>query len=276
MNNLERLKISQRYLSSRLFNKCFDKISNFFYIKPILSFLFLSAFFTLVLYFTIFFIIYFFDEKIFHFAKQLPFFWIFIAQVLNNLGNSNYIFVLSFLLGTFAFLAKRFSFQKKIRTVWRIIFQHSILIFSTAFFSGIIAQLLKYSIGRARPKLIETMGVFAIKGFTSEATFASLPSGHSVTIFAMTYLMSIYFPQNKIIFYFCALCISFSRSLIGSHYLSDIVAGAVLGIVCAHLTVKIFALKKIAIIEKQGRFFPVRVKTIFFFKYYLNKIERIK
>jgi undecaprenyl-diphosphatase len=57
----------------------------------------------------------------------------------------------------------------------------------------------------------------------------SFPSGHTITAFAMAASLSAFYPELTIGLYFCALSIAASRILLGMHFLSDVLAGAVLG-----------------------------------------------
>lgn len=57
----------------------------------------------------------------------------------------------------------------------------------------------------------------------------SFPSGHTITAFAWAVPVSLFFPDLAAGLYFCALSIGLSRILLGMHFLSDVLAGAVLG-----------------------------------------------
>jgi undecaprenyl-diphosphatase len=57
----------------------------------------------------------------------------------------------------------------------------------------------------------------------------SFPSGHSITAFATAVPVSAQFPEMTGGLFFCAASIAASRVLLGMHFLSDVVAGAILG-----------------------------------------------
>lgn len=57
----------------------------------------------------------------------------------------------------------------------------------------------------------------------------SFPSGHTMTAFAVAIPLMLYYHELTITLLFCALSIALSRILLGMHFLSDVVAGAVLG-----------------------------------------------
>ena len=57
----------------------------------------------------------------------------------------------------------------------------------------------------------------------------SFPSGHTMTAFAATGQMAAHFPQAAPMLYFCAGSIALSRVALGMHFLSDVLAGGLLG-----------------------------------------------
>ena len=57
----------------------------------------------------------------------------------------------------------------------------------------------------------------------------SFPSGHTMTAFAVAVPLSLFYPTLSIGLFFCALSIAMSRILLGMHFLSDVVAGALIG-----------------------------------------------
>jgi undecaprenyl-diphosphatase len=57
----------------------------------------------------------------------------------------------------------------------------------------------------------------------------SFPSGHTITAFAMSVSLSLMFPAHLPVLMFCAVSIAISRVILGMHFLSDVVAGALIG-----------------------------------------------
>jgi undecaprenyl-diphosphatase len=95
--------------------------------------------------------------------------------------------------------------------------------------AGLIANLAKNIIGRARPKLFDTVGPYEFKLFAFDPNYASLPSGHATNIFAFATVIAILWPRARVLLYTLAAWIAASRVLSGQHYFTDIALGAILG-----------------------------------------------
>lgn len=57
----------------------------------------------------------------------------------------------------------------------------------------------------------------------------SFPSGHSITAFAIALSLGLYYPALLLGLLFCAASVAASRVILGLHYLSDVVAGLLIG-----------------------------------------------
>jgi undecaprenyl-diphosphatase len=62
----------------------------------------------------------------------------------------------------------------------------------------------------------------------------SFPSGHTITAFAVAVSLAHFYPDLLIGLLFCALSVTASRILMGMHFLSDVVAGALIGTLLAY------------------------------------------
>lgn len=91
------------------------------------------------------------------------------------------------------------------------------------------SSLIKNILGRARPKLFDTLGPFEFQPFTFDYDFASFPSGHATTICALGACLAILWPRWRALLFALAACVAATRFLIGSHYISDVMAGGMLG-----------------------------------------------
>jgi undecaprenyl-diphosphatase len=57
----------------------------------------------------------------------------------------------------------------------------------------------------------------------------SFPSGHTITGFAIALSLGLYYPTLLVGLIFCALSVAASRVILGLHFLSDVVAGVLIG-----------------------------------------------
>lgn len=110
--------------------------------------------------------------------------------------------------------------------------------------AGLIANLTKNILGRARPKLFETSGPLDFNFFAFDPDYASLPSGHATNIFAFATVIGMLWPKGRVLLYTLAVWIAASRVLIGQHYVTDIVLGAILGTVFPYLVRERFAARR--------------------------------
>lgn len=105
--------------------------------------------------------------------------------------------------------------------------------FAAVAVAGILNNILKLCIGRARPKLHDMAGTLHFEPFTPGYDFASFPSGHSTTIGAVAMVLMLWFPRWRApILALCALA-ALTRVAALAHYPSDVVAGFLLGLLYA-------------------------------------------
>lgn len=89
---------------------------------------------------------------------------------------------------------------------------------------------LKRTTGRKRPCSIEP---HCWSSLLPPDQF-SFPSGHTITAFAVSVPLMLHFPELTAALLFCALSIALSRILLGMHFLSDVLAGAFIGLLLGY------------------------------------------
>jgi hypothetical protein len=106
----------------------------------------------------------------------------------------------------------------------------SIELFQALAYSEVVTQLLKMTVGRARPYLNQGPGVFH-PFIGSSADFNSFPSGHSTSAFALSAVMARHAKTLplKILSFVPAGFTLFSRVYQDKHWVSDELIGAALG-----------------------------------------------
>ena len=160
---------------------------------------------------------------------------------LSAIGQSNYMFALSGLVGCGALLARTLLRHRRFDAVLTALSERALYVFATLATGGIAAQLIKHIIGRARPRFIEAFGPYHFDMLSMKNSLASFPSGHTTTVFSMAVALGYLAPRLRVPLFGLAAAIALSRVVVQAHYVSDIVAGATLGIVAALLVARFFA-----------------------------------
>ena len=104
-------------------------------------------------------------------------------------------------------------------------------IFCAVAFSNLVTEVLKYGIGRGRPFVGGEANAFHFSHFAGNPAYYSFPSGHATTAFALAMAVSAVWPQARAAMAIYALIIAVSRLVLLAHHPSDVVAGAMVGIV---------------------------------------------
>ena len=149
---------------------------------------------------------------------------------ITSLGDSLWYFLICVLLIVFVFV------YEKVRIKCTISFKETkkILYFTllSLFFTGVVTQIIKHIVGRPRPNHANINGVFGFDFLSLESAFHSFPSGHTSTIFILAIILSVLIPKLKYFFYIFGSAIAFSRVVVGAHFFTDVIAGAVVAFIC--------------------------------------------
>ncbi len=96
--------------------------------------------------------------------------------------------------------------------------------------AGLMDQLLKNTVCRARPSAPDAGAFFSnFPCVPAKYAYASFPSGHATTAFATAVLLTLWYPRWAGVWLGLAALVGLSRVLLGSHFPSDVLAGALLG-----------------------------------------------
>jgi len=103
------------------------------------------------------------------------------------------------------------------------------VLLSIVFACGFV-KVLKVLIGRGRPIFADPM-LFNVCSDLKD--FQSMPSGHTAVSFAVLVMLGMLFPRIKWATWTLAIIIGVSRVYIGMHWVSDVILGAFIGMLCA-------------------------------------------
>jgi undecaprenyl-diphosphatase len=108
---------------------------------------------------------------------------------------------------------------------------------------SLVDTIIKRMIGRARPLVGGSLDPYLFSPFKWTAEYASLPSGHATTAFAVVVAFGTLWPRARTVLWIYALLIAASRVALTAHYPSDVLAGAAMGVVGALIVRRWFALR---------------------------------
>lgn len=120
-----------------------------------------------------------------------------------------------------------FFFRKKDRSL-------AVLLTIAVVVSSIVVGVIKDAVGRERP-----YQVLDVRQLVDEHDNRSFPSNHAQLSFLLAAIVFRFYRKFGIILFFIALLISFGRIYLGVHYPSDVMGGALIGILLAILILKI-------------------------------------
>lgn len=192
-----------------------------------------------------------FDEEAARAARQFPMYVYSIFATITRVGDSAWILILTG-VGTLAALSWAASLGHLIeRRALEVLAGRSAFIFASVALSGILSQIIK-RVGRARPKLLDNGGPFQFDFLSFKSTWASFASGHAITSFALATALAVLFPRWRVPLFAAAALVACSRVIIGSHYPSDVVAGATIGVAVVVLMHRSLAARDMIFSSRSG------------------------
>jgi undecaprenyl-diphosphatase len=131
-------------------------------------------------------------------------------------------------------------------------------IFFAVLVAVLTSEVLKYAIGRSRPFVGGDANAFYYEHFSGSPAFASLPSGHATTAFALAFAVSAVWRKATLVMFVYAVLICLSRIVLLAHHPSDVVGGALTGVIGAMFVRYWFAARRLGFkIGRDGSIYPL-------------------
>lgn len=183
--------------------------------------------------------------------------WLWPVRILTDFGKSAYVlWSLAAILFAIALLfppARGTARSVLIGFGTRILF-----IFFSVLLPVLTGEIIKDIVGRGRPFVGGQANAFNFAHFAGTEAYASFPSGHSITAFALAFAVSAVWPQLRMIMFIYAVVIAVSRLVLLAHHPSDVVAGALIGVIGAMFVRYWFAARHLAFtIRRDGGIEPL-------------------
>ena len=94
-------------------------------------------------------------------------------------------------------------------------------------------EMIKWIVGRGRPFVGGKANPFNFVHFAGTEAYASFPSAHAITAFALAFAVGAVWRRTRVAMIAYALLIASTRLVLLAHHPSDVVAGALIGVVGA-------------------------------------------
>lgn len=116
--------------------------------------------------------------------------------------------------------------------VWQRLVRGGLLLLLTMLTGGLITLVLKHAVARARPSQLLEHGFYGLATPFSGSPFNSFPSSHTLTAFAVAAVLAKLLPAWRWPLLALAAVVATCRILTLEHFLSDVVAAALIALAC--------------------------------------------
>jgi membrane-associated phospholipid phosphatase len=133
----------------------------------------------------------------------------------------------------------------KARTLWLRFGVRIQFVFFAVLVPVLSGEVIKWIVGRGRPFVGGKANAFNFQHFAGTEAYASLPSAHAITSAALAFAVAALWPRTRIPMIVYAVLVAGSRLVLLAHHPSDVVAGALIGVVGAMIVRYWFAIRRL-------------------------------
>jgi undecaprenyl-diphosphatase len=178
-------------------------------------------------------------------------------RILTDFGKTKYVlWVLAAMLLAVALVSPRL--RGTLRSLLLGLGTRVQFLFFAVLVSALAGELIKWMVGRGRPFVGGESNAFNFAHFSGSDAYMSFPSGHANTAFALAFAVSAIWPQARPVMIVYAVSIALSRLVLLAHHPSDVVAGALVGVIGAMAVRYWFAARRLGFaIRLDGTIVPL-------------------
>ncbi|HEY0331142.1 MAG TPA: phosphatase PAP2 family protein [Rhodopseudomonas sp.] len=171
--------------------------------------------------------------------------WLWPVKIVTDFGKASYVlWALAALLLALLLITPRLAGWS--RAVLLAFGTRAQFVFFAVLVPVLAGELLKGAIGRGRPFVGGAANAFNFSYWSWSEAYSSLPSGHATTSFALAFAVAALWPRARGIMIGYAFAIAASRLVLLAHHPSDVVAGALTGVIGAMAVRYWFAARHLA------------------------------
>lgn len=178
-------------------------------------------------------------------------------RVLTDFGKSQYVlWALGLVLIVIVLLLPRLRGLS--RSIWISLGTRFQYLFFAVMVPVIAGEAIKGIVGRGRPFVGGAANPLNFALFSWKEAYSSFPSGHATAAFALAFAVVSVWPGSWLVMSIYAIAIALTRLVLLAHHPSDVVGGALLGVVGAMAVRYHFAARRLAFtIEPDGAIAPL-------------------
>jgi membrane-associated phospholipid phosphatase len=179
------------------------------------------------------------------------------VRILTDFGKDAYVlWLLAAILVVVAFVSPALAAAPRAR--WLHFGTRVQYLFLAVLVPVLAGEMIKWVAGRGRPFVGGKANAFNFAPFTGTEAYFSFPSSHAVTGFALAFAVGAVWPRARPWMLIYALLIAASRLVLLAHHPSDVVAGALIGVIGAMAVRYWFAARQLDFaIHADGKIVPL-------------------